>query len=102
MEGTRLELARGRYSELVLTILDTESRPASAPIKFTPKVPSSHPLVQSHSGPPLATPVLPYLIPHDISVFSFYSSSSSRLPMGTIGFSRVLRRNFSLKLSGVL
>lgn len=86
------------------SILDTESRPDPTPIKFTPHRTAPH---RHTSGPvsfqsPLVSLVLPYFIPHDITIFSVYSSSSSRLPMGTIGFSRVLRRNFSLKVSALL
>lgn len=52
-------------------------------------------LVRSHSGPPARL----YILPPDTTVPSTYSSYGPRLPMGTTGFSRVLRRNFSLKLS---
>lgn len=104
--GTAVQRTRweGHPSNSDCPILDTESRPAPAPIKFTPHSAAPY---RHTSGPvsfqsPLASLVLPYFIPHDITVLSVYGSSSSRLPMGTIGFSRVLRRNFSLKVSVLL
>lgn len=85
-------------------VLATESHPVPASVKFTPyrPGPSSAHFWSSLISVPPGVPVLPYFIPPDITVLSAYSSFSTRLPIGTMGFSRVLRRNFSLKLSVVL
>lgn len=58
-------------------------------------------LVHSHFGH-FGVPCAPLFYSPDITVLLVYSSYSAHLPMGTIGFSRVLRINFSLKLSEVL
>lgn len=77
--------------------------PPLTSIGFTARRPAPSPHLRSLSfRTPLASPVLPLFHSPNITVLSVCSSYSTRLPMGTIGFSRVLRRNFSLKLSGVL
>ena len=75
-----------------------QSRPAPTPITFTPHRPAP-----SHSGHTTGVPVLPYFIPSaSLPSWSTVPTAPTCLPMGTSGFSRVLRINFSLKLSEVL
>lgn len=65
--------------------------------------PAPSPQVLSSLTPvPRGVPVLPRFISPAITVLPVSSSYSSRSPTGTAGFSRVLRRNFSWKLSRLL
>lgn len=82
----------------------THARPScSCSNQIQHSSPAPSPQVLSSVMPvPHGVPVLPCFISPAITVLPVSSSYSSRSPTGTVGFSRVLRRNFSLKLPRLL